>query len=133
MKILIFKEKHGNRYFDASTVEAIDKACKKILRERLNEGWYEPYNPGKNIKTLDEAIIAQLPAEYQEVEREKIANKLAYEKEFEKDKQFLAEVKECIESPIKINKNGYCLSYRLIYIRRYCAYENFELEDLEEA
>ena len=39
--IIVFTEKHGDRYFDASTPELKARACAKILRERRDEGyWY---------------------------------------------------------------------------------------------
>lgn len=40
-KIIVFKEKHGNRYFDASTDEKVQAVALKIFNERLKEGyWY---------------------------------------------------------------------------------------------
>lgn len=41
-QIIIAKEKHGDRFYDASTPEAWAKNALKILTERWNEGyWYE--------------------------------------------------------------------------------------------
>lgn len=40
-KILILEEKHGDRYYDASTPEALSRAAVKVLKERAEEGyWY---------------------------------------------------------------------------------------------
>lgn len=40
-KILIFKEKHGDRYFNADTDEARARAFYRILKERNTDGyWY---------------------------------------------------------------------------------------------
>jgi hypothetical protein len=47
MKIIIFKGKHGDRYFDASTKEAVHKACLKIFKERNREGWYGHINEAR--------------------------------------------------------------------------------------
>lgn len=39
-RLLIFKEKHGVRYFLVKTVDDVAKACSKIFKERLENGWY---------------------------------------------------------------------------------------------
>lgn len=39
-RILFVEEKHGNRFFDASTDELLYAASLKIVRERLKRGWY---------------------------------------------------------------------------------------------
>jgi len=40
--ILVFKEKHGERYFLVPTVEALQKAALKVALERNEEGyWYD--------------------------------------------------------------------------------------------
>jgi hypothetical protein len=38
--ILVFREKHGNRYFICNTKEDYCRAAIKIIKERLDEGWY---------------------------------------------------------------------------------------------
>jgi hypothetical protein len=62
--ILIFKEKHGDRYFDASTPEAKSAAFLKILRERFNSGYYyeEPKSPEHTL-TKDEKALLSLSEE----------------------------------------------------------------------
>jgi hypothetical protein len=41
MRLIIFQERKGNRYFDASTLGRLDQACRFILQERLNAGMYD--------------------------------------------------------------------------------------------
>jgi hypothetical protein len=42
-RILIVKGKHGDAYYDVSDDELLHKTCCKILKKRLDEGWYGPY------------------------------------------------------------------------------------------
>lgn len=39
-QILIFHEKHCYRYFLVSSKDDIEKACRKIVKERLKDNWY---------------------------------------------------------------------------------------------
>lgn len=39
-RILIFEEKHGDRFFLVSSVEEFHLACKKIFDQRVDQGWY---------------------------------------------------------------------------------------------
>jgi len=39
-RILVVNEKHGDRYFDASTDAALHAAALKLVEERLEQGWY---------------------------------------------------------------------------------------------
>ncbi len=60
-QILIFHEKHSNRYFLVSSKEDIEKACRKIVKERLKESdyWY-PDNDQRDIFNVDEKSTKQL-------------------------------------------------------------------------
>lgn len=61
-QILIFKEKHGKRYFDASTEELKLKAFHKIIKERFNDGyWY--HKP----ESLEKYISSHLSKEKREL------------------------------------------------------------------
>ena len=39
--ILIAHEKHGDRYFDISSNSLLDGACRRLLQERFDQGWYD--------------------------------------------------------------------------------------------
>lgn len=58
--ILIFKEKHGNRYFVCSTHEDYCKVAMKVLKERTNEKfcWYydDPHEPETSLTKAKEII-----------------------------------------------------------------------------
>lgn len=41
VRILVLHEKHGDRLFDVSTSEMLDAAALAIVKERLDEGWYD--------------------------------------------------------------------------------------------
>ena len=41
MKIIIFKEKHGDRHFSFSNDQELKLIAEFIVRERHDEGWYE--------------------------------------------------------------------------------------------
>lgn len=47
MRLIIFEEQKGKRYFDASTPESLDKACRFVLKERLEMGLYDSITPEK--------------------------------------------------------------------------------------
>lgn len=42
MKILVFHEKYGDIYYDASTQQKKDNALVFVVNERIREGWYDP-------------------------------------------------------------------------------------------
>jgi hypothetical protein len=60
MKILVAQEKHGNRYFKASTPEELDASCKKILSERLKEKDYWYYNDENFVKRAEEIVNSDM-------------------------------------------------------------------------
>lgn len=100
MKILVVKEKHGDYYYDASTDELLDKTCRKILQERLKDGWYDEDVRGKVIKQkigISEYDIGRLPEGPVKIlalsELEKIR------KEDIPEGRFIKDVKRCLETP----------------------------------
>lgn len=83
-KVIVFQEKSSNRYFDASTQEAILRAFYTVLKERLEGGWYGlPSKPSAHYladleesAAMDDAVFATLPTALQKmVENDR--NKLA--------------------------------------------------------
>jgi len=60
MKILVAQEKHGNRYFKASTPEELDISCKKILSERLKEKDYWYWNDENFVKRAEEIVNSDM-------------------------------------------------------------------------
>lgn len=39
--VLVLKEKHSTRYLLVRTLEALERAAQRVIRERLAENWYE--------------------------------------------------------------------------------------------
>ena len=127
-KILIAHEKHGNRYFDASTEELRNAAALKLLTERFDEGyWYYKPNPPDDTLILSAEQIVQLPTE---VLRNQEAAKLRqYKRDF-------AEYEKEVEDHQLIQKavqtKDAALAYKLLKRRIDYEYENITVEKLEQ-
>jgi len=63
LKILIVKEKHGDRYFDASTDEALWRASHYILKRRHEEGWYVEWTLKNGKQGMNDFIAQKLTEE----------------------------------------------------------------------
>ena len=126
--LLIFNEKHGNRYFEIANDEALFKAALKIVTERLKAGyWYE--KPRACPKALDYTLaeIVSMPKSLQP-QAEKALR--VYEGE-------LAAHNDEVEEYTKIEravaeKNGR-IAYEILRSREDAEYEGFELKRLERA
>lgn len=126
MKILVFKEKYGDRYFDASTPEKELDAYLKIAKQRIKDGyWYD----------ID-CVVPEEP----EISKEQIAKmkdsglKTAAIQEWENYEYNLRYLKECEETEklIKLVKKGDKQAAKtLIWSRRDGEYEGFEIEETE--
>lgn len=128
-RILIVKEKHGDRYFVINSRADLHRAALKIVKERYDHGyWYhapkrkediaKPAYSKKEIEQLKGAAKEAALAELRRYERELKYHKIAEE-------QYalaLAAVKE----------NDGEAAYELLDWRRDCEYEGFELERPEE-
>lgn len=124
--ILIFKEKHGNRYFHVNSVDDAGKVCRKILKERHGIYWknkISSFNISKPIISYEEAI--SLPEcdikntvlnEYEKYNKLKI--------QYEKDVLFSKQVEDVIN-----NNDNY--SIELIFSRKDYEYEDVEIEYFE--
>jgi len=53
-QVIIFKEKHGDRYFDASTPENTALACLYVLKERLTAGYFFSDELSKDVDPGDQ-------------------------------------------------------------------------------
>lgn len=131
-QILIAKEKHGTRYFDASTPEALALSSFKLLKERWNNGngWYWLDDPPEDKDVLSEEQIAALPSEtLRASETAKRNQYLCDLKNWEYDKEEYDEIKNCIESGQQNNlKNR---AWRILNARNGCEYESVQLQTLE--
>lgn len=131
-QILIAREKHGTRYFDASTPELLAESAFKLLKERWEEGyWYFLDDPPEDKDILSEEQIAALPTESlrnQESQRRKNYLRELYNWQVV-EKQYLA-IKDCVENGLK-NRAWKLLAWKPLQNRSDYEYENVELEELE--
>src|SRR6478736_5758639 len=120
-KIIIFKEKHGDRHFDASTTKKVWAACLKILKERLDDGyWYYVGTPPSADDILTEEQITQLPTENLQVEQsQKRKAYLRAQKSYEREVKFLEDAKQAVET------GDGKIAYRLLLNRLDAEYEGF--------
>lgn len=134
MQILIAKEKHGDRYFDASSNEKLHKACVKLLQERLNEGYYQVYEDKDLIITPDD-VIEKLAGDIKEacIRNNSLTKRRL--REIEEDKAFLEDVNTVLNSQEIImtrRRVPVPWSLELLLARSRYEYENVELIELEE-
>lgn len=126
-QILIAKEKHSTRYFDASTPELLAESAFKLLKERWDDGyWYELDDPPKEKEVLSEEQIAALPTEsLRNQESQKRKNYLREVYNWQSDEKQYLSIKDCVENGLK-NR-----AWKLLQNRSDYEYENVELEYLE--
>lgn len=129
-QIIVFKEKHGNRVFDASTNAQLHAACLKVVTERLKEGcWYiKPEFPPCKLGMTEEQIN-NLPEG--KVKKDAQKEWAAFQEEA---KHILGEIAE-FEAFKKIveEKNGKLAYHHVICSRSSYEYEGFRLETVEDA
>lgn len=136
MRILIVKEKHGDYYYDVSTDELLHKVCCKILKSRLDEGWY-----GKNELISDTYVKDKLGLSEKEIRAlpegvikiEALAD-LDMTRQQEKDirccHSFIKDVEQCLKTPYDPNaKQGKRMwAWGLLQGRSKHEYEYVELD-----
>jgi hypothetical protein len=127
--IIIFKEKYGNRYFDASTEKLRNAACLKILKERFEGFWYDYSNEKPSDKNiLSDEQIAQLPTENLKTqESRKRKDYLKDLREYDDEVSFHKKAKLAIDSQDSQS------AYYLLLQRDDGEYEGFDIEDLKDA
>ena len=125
-RILVADEKHGTRYFDASTFELLDAACRKLLKQRLDEGWYI-VGPEPSVDVCD---IEKLPTHLVEMSLEQYGRQQRQYERWQKDAEFEADVRRVVDGggkPFrKMPESYYLLDDRTTY-----EYERIELTYLE--
>lgn len=124
--ILRFKEKHGTRLFDCSTLELAGKACLKILAERNGEYSYYDEDEQPEEPAITKLQAASLPASKAKIAAfEEWDDYEEAKKHYERSKRFHAAVLEALKT------KDYMLAIALIFARRY-EYEEVSEEYLEE-
>lgn len=129
-RILIAKEKHGDRYFDASTEELRNKAAFHLLSERFKEGyWYEWMNKAKEPSKKDilsQEEIDKLPEPYKKQATAKLKQYTKDRIRWVQNKNHYDYLKKVVEEKL-VNK-----AYSVLIYFADGEYEGIELIDLEE-
>lgn len=127
MKIIVAQEKHGDRYLNATTDEALAASCVKLLKERLEQGWYDPGNPPEAKDVLTPEQIDLLPTESLRIaEANKCRSYLKELKYWERDVEFEKQVKQIVQSDVVDAKQA----WRLLQSRN-GEYEAVNIENVE--
>jgi len=121
MRILIAKEKHGTRYFDA-TGDKLYSAALKLLTERWEEGyWYEepeePENPNIDLEKVPESL--------KEISTQYLVQYDYDLKYYEQEKDLFDSIKRAVDG-----KSGK-LAWSCLQCRNNGEYESVELEESE--
>jgi len=139
--IIVFHEKHGDAYYEASTPELIARSCSKVLRARVADGyWYFRNFSGDSVLSkenqeivdLTEAQLAALPASMRSAmiaRRAKLVEQVEeLQNEKEEEDQWFEDVDLVLsasdEDSYKLHKN---LAYELLESRKDAEYEDFEI------
>jgi hypothetical protein len=125
-KILIAKEKYGDRYFDVSSIEQLYKVALYLVKQRFEQGyWYKPADP---VEPLDfnEDDLQKIP----ESLRARAKQTLESHKEaMKKCNQYMNEYQE-IQEAIKNSDGRQAL--HILNCRKGYEYEEVKIEDCEE-
>lgn len=139
-RLLIFKEKHGVRYFLVKTVDDVAKACSKIFKERLENCWYISLDEWKadlekakaKLETHCESLKVLKAgsennsgiAEFAKMEEKKVSEAQRNVRQLEREiEMFSAAIANPEPGPAVV-----------AYIREHgdAEYEGYEFEELEE-
>lgn len=136
-RILIFKEKHCTRYFDASTKKKIEAAALKLLKERTNLKYgyirkpdSKPYFYPKDIEvtlTLTDEQIAAIPTEDL---RKQATDYRASARRAVREHQQEIETWQRVQQALK-SKDG-AAAWEILEAREDHEYEGFEFDSLED-
>ena len=127
-RILVLTEKHGYRYFDASTDKLLAQAALLVLKERQEDGgWYE--KPDAEPPPLDfaESDIDKMPASMRDEARTK----------YKLYRSLCNDYREACDDQARVNHaistNDGMSAWHILRDRSRYEYERAELENLEDA
>jgi len=126
-RILIFKEKHGDRYFLVSTEEEMKLICKKIFEERDAQGWYSwQVNQKEPVKPdFEEASIENLPKSMKDDATKKW-------KDYKRELSNFKELQENLELYKRAKEGDATACYYFLDEQRDGEYEGYSFEDPED-
>lgn len=138
-RILIAKEKHGDKVYDVSTIELLDAACLEILAERLFNQWYwRPDEKEKPAEVMSEEEIAALPEGQIRATAARLAKHWKDQQAWDADaRKWYDRVKELVqekESPrVTLRGEEWPESYLSLRERSDYEYEEIELVNAKQA
>ena len=127
MRILVCHEKHGHRYFDASTEEALYNSALMILKGRLMENhWYSmpEYSPQKLDYTQTD--IAKMPASMQSSAQSKLNSYNQCLATYQNDLDEFKMINDAVK-----HSDGK-MAWKLLRLRSGFEYEGVRLEQVQE-
>lgn len=128
-RILIVHEKHGIRYFDTSTDELLDKACKHILKERLDNGYYNLHSKVEPV--VEEFDLTKIPESLHKQAKANHEHQKSMRAQWREDQDFLQQVKDTLASTTILMWRKFPKSYALLDERSAYEYERIQLDYLE--
>jgi hypothetical protein len=125
--LLVFKEKHGERYFNIPDDTALFAACLKVVSERLKEEcWYlEPDGEVPKTPDFTREQIASMPESMRADAEKKLAAYIREMQEFNEEIADFAKIKEAVES-----RDGRA-AWQIVCDRGRYEYEGYSLERFE--
>ena len=128
-KVLVFKEKHGDRYFNIPDDKTLFRVSLKILTERFEAGyWY--YKPGDEDKPkapdFTKEQVAAMPDSLREGATKKLVSYQGELRRWERDSEDFNNVKKAVET-----KDGR-LAWQCLLDYSDGEYQRCSLEQLED-
>lgn len=144
MRVIVCHEKHGERYYDASTTETLAASALQILTDRWEEGyWYNDpreYYTEEKMRTYTPEEIEALPSNELKVRAEQ-QNRRAKDnqRQFDRDLAFYEQVQRVVEqqdlSTRTVGRGRYerevPIAWDLLQERSDYEYERVELVDVQ--
>lgn len=126
-KIIMFEEKHTNRYFEYNSVEKFYKIFLKIFNERYEQGWfkYGEVNKPKSLKMSVEEINALKDEDVKKIAQDKYDEYQRELKQYEQYRKF----NETVERVSK--EQDAPAAYSILRGRNGYEYEKFEIIETE--
>ena len=124
-KILLLREKHGERAFDARTREALYASALAIVKERNKDRWYYAPEAPKLREEVPDDVMDRLPeAMRKKAKDDKHSNK-SNQKRYERDLEKWNLLQKAL------TENNGEVAWKFLQDRRDHEYEGYELLTLE--
>lgn len=128
--VIVAKEKHDDRYLDATTVEAFQRSALALLRERFDEEYWYP-SPAEDgdppAIDLDAEAVELLPEDSltRRLYEEQISRRNRWQKEHDRYVRWYEAAQRALA------ENDGALAWRCLEQRKCAEYESVSLERLE--